>query len=414
MITTKRIEFEKIDYSQLIKPTEKPDEIGENEISDTLPQCEIQFSLEGTNLSGFGPHTAAVVRDDNGYLHQGMGGWPETEISFTVTEDDLPRVNAWFNDDYRGVTLPESGTLQKNRAAAVHGALTAYIEAASASNLFTAPFRIGWRYRMKDGSVGTFHDCGLLAAFVTAPRLPLISYSISGKSLFTRAQIRNVPARLFFRVVLHDTVSFDKIAEKADSIEVFATRQTAQYSSSATVAGIRSIVIDETPKRCWHYDRYDEADIILRTTDNDDFRLLSSISFDEIDKNGNFIPVPIAAGTLMEFSSLPRHDGNHENLPSAPAGSTIVIATGPLNLGYPDIDKRLRSLAVRGVFQRDKIKLRLFASRHRENWHKIAETTSPFIFGMRGVKWRWYKVEIECPMRENDFLEALTFTFRHP
>lgn len=408
----KRIELDKIKFSKEVIIPENIDEIEGNNTQILLPDCCIEFKLEGENLNGFGPQYAAAVTDQNGSLHPHMGGWPESEISFSVTEEDLPRVNAWFTDDYRGVNYPESSLLQKNRKSAVHSALAAYFLAAQASNLFTSPFRIGWRYRLKDGNVGHLHDCGLISTFISAPHLPVMRYSIAEKTLYTRAQIRNVPAKLKFRFALPDDSTAMEIMRNAESIEIFATNPVSLYSTSDGVSGIRTIIIDGEPKRCWHYTSYGEADIILKANQDESFRRICTISADEIEGNQDFTTIPMSAGTLAEFSKLPAaKDSDSSSSPSAPAGNRLIVRTEPLHLDYPDKCKSIRSIALRGVFPRDKVKMKIYGSIHREDWHLVADSVGPFISGLHGMRWRWLKAEIESPVREGDFFEALSFTF---
>lgn len=338
-----------------------------------------------------------------------MGGWPETEISFAVTEEDLPRVEAWFTDNYHGVTVPESATLQKNRTTAIRTLLSNYFSSAAVANRFTSPFRLGWRYKYKDGSTGAFHDCGVMSVFATAPRLPITRYSISGKTLFTDVQIRNVPAKLRYKFTITDENELEEVIKNVDSIEIFATKPVALYDASTDVAGVRSIVIDDVPKRCWHYTSYEESEVELLAGQDDNFRRIGVIPSDEIGKNREFIDLPMSAGTLTGFSKLPAYTESGPANPSTPPGSRLLITASPLHLGYPDDDKRLRSVYLRGVFARDKVRIKIYGSHHREQWHLIAETTGPMISGLLGMRWRWFMIEVESPMRDGDFFEALTF-----
>lgn len=405
----KRLEFEDLKFSKRIIIPENTDEIGENESGNAADAVSLEFNSDGRDLGGYSPQYAAAVTGPDGSTHPGMGGWPETEISFAVTEEDLPRVNAWFTDDYRGVTSPESTTLQKNRTSAIRSVLSNYFSSASVANRFTSPFRLGWRYRYKDGSSGAFHDCGVMSVFATAPRLPITRYSISGKTLYTALQIRNIPARLRYRVVVSDETALAEITKNVDFIEVFATKPVPLYDPSTDVAGVRSIVIDGEPKRCWYYTSYDESEVILRAKQDNDFRRIGVISADEIGKNRDYTDLPMSAGTLTGFSRLPGYEESGTQIPSAPPGSKFLITTSPLHLGYPDSDKRLHSVYLRGVFPRDKVRMRIYGSHHREQWHLIAETTGPMISGLLGMRWRWFLIEIESPVREGDFFEALTF-----
>ena len=406
----KRIEFSKVRiYQQELRP-ENTDENGDknDEEGKDFSECEIKFEIKGENLNGHGPQIAATVTDENGESHPAMGGWPEVEVAFTVSESDIPRVNAWFDDNYQGVTEPESALLQKNRTAAVLNALKSYFNSAVSSNLFTSPFRIGWHYRFTDGSLSTFHDSGILACFHSAPRLLIVRRQLSDKHLHTRAQVRNIPGRLHYQ--LQPASDFKEIRDRLKAIEIYITKPVELYPPNGEVAGIRSVTIDGSPHRCWHYDRYSESDVALRVSQDTDFRRIGSISINEIGDNNNYIAVPIAAGALADFSKLPKPDSTTGGNPSM-AGKTIRILTEPLHLDYKEDEKSVRAVTLRGVFQRDKVKFRLYASQHRENRHLIASVTGPYIRGIYGNRWRWFEIEIEAQMREGDFFEAATFEF---
>lgn len=405
----KRIELEKIKFTRSVRLPENNDENGEKDPAEENKSNAFEFTLEGETLDNHGPQTAAVVTDETGRKHPAMGGWPETEITFSVTEEDLPRVNAWFTDDYHNVSVPESATLQKNRASALHNALKSYFSTAAASNLFTSPFRLGWRFVYRDGSIGNLNDAGILYTFSTAPQLPLTSASISGKNLYTRAQVRNVPSRLKLRLNPDSEITLDQIKETVERIEIYTTEQTPLYDSNAEVAGIRTITIDGTPKRCWYYTRYDSVTVLNTTRTASDFRLISTIFSDEIGNFSEFSNVPIAIGAFSGFSKLPKPDSTSGTEPAIPAGSIITIITEPLHLDQPDADKSLRSVAVRGVFPRDKIRTRIFGSQHREEWHLIADVSGPFVSGIHGARFRWFRIEIEYPQRDGDFVDAISF-----
>lgn len=416
MKVRKRIELEKIKTFKNEIQIENSDENegnldnndGNPDITTETPDCGVEFMLEGETLAGHGPQSAATIIDENGKLHSNMGGWPEVEVAFTVAESDIARVNAWFDDNYHGVSAPESALLQKNRTAAVHNALKTYFSAAHSSNLFTSPFRIGWRYRYSDNSLSEMHDCGSLDCFHTAPRLPVTTHQLTDKYLHTRAQIRNVPARLNYR--FKSSPDFSGIRNKISAVEVYITKQASLYAPEAEVTGIRSITIDGSPRRCWHYERYAENDIGLLISQDNDFRRIAVIAIDEIEENDEFSPLPIAPGALTDFSKLPKPDSTTSEEPSM-TGKKIKLLTEPLHLDYPEDEKSVRCVTLRGVFQRETVKLRLYASQHRENRHLIASTTGPYLYGIYGSKWRWFEIEIEATMREGDFFEAVTFEF---
>lgn len=405
----KRIELGKIKTFKNELTLGTPGENGENpDITPETTDCGIEFMLEGETLAGHGPQSPAIITDENGKIHSHMGGWSEVEIAFTVAESDIPRVNAWFDDNYQGVTTPESAVLQKNRTSAVHNALKTYFNAAHSSNLFTSPFKIGWRYRLTDNSLSELHDCGVLDCFHTAPRLPVTTHQLIDKYLYTSAQVRNVPARLHYR--FKSSPEFPALRSKIAAIEIYATKQAALYDSEAEVAGIRTITIDDTPRRCWHYERYAENDVRLLISQDNDFRRIATIPIDEIEDNDEFYPLPIASGTLTDFSKLPKPDSSTSQEPSM-TGKRIKILTEPLHLDYPEDEKSVRCVTLRGIFQRETVKLRLYASQHRENRQLIASAIGPYIRGIYGTRWRWFEIEIEATMREGDFFEAVTFEF---
>lgn len=405
----KRIELGKIKTFKNELTLETPDENGENpDITPETPDCGIEFMLEGETLAGHGPQSPAIITDENGKIHRNMGGWSEVEVAFTVAESDIPRVNAWFDDNYQGVSTPESAVLQKNRTSAVHNALKTYFNAAHSSNLFTSPFKIGWRYRLTDNSLSELHDCGVLDCFHTAPRLPVTTHQLTDKYLYTRAQVRNVPARLHYR--FKSSPEFLALRSKIAAIEIYATKQAALYDAEAEVAGIRTITIDDTPRRCWHYERYAENDVRLLISQDNDFRRIATIPIDEIEDNDEFYPLPIASGTLTDFSKLPKPDSSTSQEPSM-TGKRIKILTEPLHLDYPEDEKSVRCVTLRGIFQRETVKLRLYASQHRENRQLIASAIGPYIRGIYGTRWRWFEIEIEATVREGDFFEAVTFEF---
>ena len=113
MRVRKRIELDKIKIFKHEITPENPDGNGNNQNPVQYPAgCGIEFALEGETLAGHGPQSSAIITDENGKIHSHMGGWPEVEVAFSVAESDIPRVNAWFDDNYQGVSTPESAVLQ--------------------------------------------------------------------------------------------------------------------------------------------------------------------------------------------------------------------------------------------------------------------------------------------------------------
>lgn len=412
----KRIEFTDIQTERFELQEENPDENGGNDdvenedSSELLSVCAVDFRLDGENLNGHGAQYAAVVTDETGRTHPAMAGWPEVQVNFSVADGDIPRVLAWFDDDYHGVTASESALLQKNRATAVHSALDTYLSAARSANLFTAPFRVAWCFRFADGSVSQLQHVGVLHTFAGAPKLPVVYNHLDDKYLTTRAQVRNIPARLMIRIA--SLPEPESLAKQPVALEIYATRQTDLFDKNGEVAGIRTATIDGTPRRCWHYDRYADSDVLLAAAADSDFRLLSSLSLDEIDTGDVFLPVPLAAGTLSDFSHLPIFGAGVGETPTEnPVGTRIRIVTAPMHLGYPENEKSMRGVALRGIFDRRNVSMRLYASQHREHWHMSAAVWGPYLRGLHSERRRWFRLEIDYTPRPGDRLDALTSDF---
>lgn len=414
-ILKKRIEFDRIKVFKSKIETNTPNPVPNPDDSGTLPGLSVNFRLLGSPLNGYGPQYAATVTDELGNTHPQMGGWPEMAVGFNVTETDLPRVNAWFDDNYHNITAPESATLIKNRQAAVVNALKSYIASANNANLFTSPLRLGWCMKLTDGTLSPLKDCGISYTFLRAPLLPIISNSLSDKTLHTRCQLRNIPARLHVRISPDDNLA--DFSEIVESIEIFATAQTDTFADSANVAGVRSITVDGYPLRCWQYDRYEDTEVLLKTEESTPFRKIGSIPVADISNYSEFSALEMAAGTLSQFSSRPSYESlaagtsTGSDDPDEDTTGMTRFLTEYLHLDYPENEKSIRGLTVRGVFDRSQIRVRLYGSQHREKRLLLASARSAYIRGLTNLRLRWLQVEIECNMREGDFIEALTFDF---
>lgn len=364
------------------------------------PVCGVEFSM---------------LPDDD---MAGADVWPETEISFAVPENDMPRVKAWFTNDYHGVTLPESPTLRKNMATAVRSALSTFFASATSLNYFTSPVRVGICYRLHDGTLTPMQEITVAAPAFTAPRLPIVNVTIGDKFLYTTCQVRERPARLAMKI--SNAANLGEYEGVIRAIEVYCTAQSPLYDPACEVAGLRDISIDGIRKQCWHYDSYAEAEVRKGVEENTDFRLITSIPFEAVSEYADMTRLTLGAGTLSRFSSLPRPDtskdtaaGEEDGLFDITAGwqPRVHFMTEPLDLSYPEDRKRLRGVILRGVFDRKNVVMRLYGSPHREGWRLLADWKGAGAEGFCGVRYRWFRVEIEAPMRGGDFLEALTFTF---
>lgn len=377
-----------------------------------FPDCGLELQMEGEDLPGFGTPMSVAVTDRHGRRHSGMTGWPGMEISFAVPADDIPRVSAWFTGDYHGVTLPESALLKKNMTGAVTGALENYIANATARNLFTSPFRAGWRYRLFDGSATPLRALELIHPMPGPPELPVHSRTLTEKSLFTTSEVRSIPSRLHFRLTSPDNLS--EYSGIICALEIYATAQVPLRDPNGGVAGIRSHSIDGTPRRCWQYDHYTAEELKAACMADTKFRKIVSIPYPELTASAGIRQVPLSPGTLAGFGKLPLcPDDNREEDTGTDTEGWVpyrAVRTEALHLGNPEAEKRVKGVILRGVFRRDSVKLRLYGSHHREEWKFIAGCSGAEINGLCRVRYRWYRVEIEGEMRRDDFFEALTFT----
>lgn len=403
----KRIPLDSLTLTDLaVSNPSDPENPGENPDIPTLPSLKPSFSFDYDTLPGYGSPLAV------------------TNIDFAFPADDLKRVQAWFSGDFSHVTEPESATLKKNMRSAVLEALDSFISSAVRNNLFTAPFTIGCRYRLFDGSISEAFQPVTIIPVSQSPDIIITGYKIYEKALHTEVSFSRYPGRLLFSVPVPENSSNFK--DIITSVEFLITKPVTLYPSDANVSGIRSITINGTRMRSWHYDSYDEQSLLASAMADNDARVVASIPFEDIvsgkyapfgsspdtgsepGEEGMLYPLPMEAGVLQRFSSLPKKAGS-----TLPGGwrPFLHIATPPLDLGYPENEKSVMELYLRGVFSRPDVVMTLYGSRHREDWKMIARSQGPYIRGLRRAPFRWFKVELSLPMRRDDFLDALTFRF---
>lgn len=373
------------------------------------PDCGLEFALRGTDLDGYGPTYAAVVTDEKGDTHPYMGGYPETTVGFEVEESDLPRVKGWFEGSQPGAASPESEKLKRNRTSAVRLALERYFGAVAAAGLFAAPFRIAWRYRLKGGSYSVMRDGNVMWTYMQAPLLPVRNARIDGNYLATTTELRSIPAKLFYR--FNPNSLSNGLSADISGIEVFITKPVEMYYPDCSVAGVTTHIIDDKRRRCWNYTRYSAGEVRLRAMQDTDFRLISTFMPEEIQVSEEFISLDLPAGALTDFSKLPKPAKGDSSIGTDMAMRCIKVTTEPLHLGYPEEHKSLHGVTLRGVFDRNEVRLRVYASDHREHRRLVAAASGPYVRGLCCARWRWFEVEIKCKMREGDFFEALTFDF---
>ncbi|MDE6409654.1 MAG: hypothetical protein K2K81_05350 [Muribaculaceae bacterium] len=410
---TKRIPFDSIPVFDL-SDSGAPDTPGIDPAIPSLPVISPSFSFMKSSLSGSGTTL------------------PVADIDFSFPAEDQKRVQAWFTGDFSHVTIPESATLKRNMTTAVLSTLNSFINSATNRNLFTSPFRIGCRYRLFDNSCLYINEPLTLLPSEMAPLLIITSYKVYEKSIHTEVSISHSPSILMFAIPSPENAQ--EYRDIITSVEFFITRQSDLYSSDAKVSGIRSISADGIRQRVWHYESYETDALIAQAKAETSFRIISSLPFSEI-ADGLYSepsPLPIEAGALQRLTSLqkityPFSNSTGNGASGGSAGTSgassaptlgipgwrpyLHISTSPLDLGLPEASKSISDLFLRGIFQRDEVTMTLYASYHREHWRMIARSHGPYIRGLRRAPYRWFKVEIQLPMRRDDFLEALTFTY---
>lgn len=337
-------------------------------------------------------------------------------VDFAFPADDYRRVLAWFTGDFSHVTLPESATLKKNMTAAVKDALDSYISAAYAKNLFISPFMIGWRYRLFDGSIVSPDQPMLISPAEDVLRLIINSYNIYEKALHTAVTFSLSPVRLLFS--LPAPANAEAFLDIITDVEFYICRPADIYPDDFSVSGIRSVTVEGVRERVWYYSANDVEGMKASVSADSNYRLIATIPFSEI-ATGQYAspsPLPIEAGALTKFTSLPKLSASSVSASGGFTGTDgwrpyLHVQTPPLDLSLPETAKSVCDLYLRGLFQRDLVKMSLYGSHHRENWRLLARAKGPYIRGLRRTPYRWLRVEIELPMRRNDFLDALTFGF---
>ncbi len=418
----KRILFDKIKITtRELKENESVEDIADitnRNAEILLDRVNFRIKFCGQTLSGYGPAIPSTVTDCTGNTHATMGGWPSKEMNFVVPEDEKPRVNGWITGDYHGVDVPESDKLKKNYQSAVNDLLTGYINTALIHNLFTSPFRLAWCAVFDNGERGKLREITLPYPNIEAPLLPIVSMTLNDDRLYSNVEIRNIPASLEYCIQFPDDVGIESL--RLNRIEVYATEQVPMRDSKSEIFGIRTTIIDGTPTRCWMYDRYSADEIGDSNKIRTNFKQISNIGQEGFNSVDTFQKLPIPSGKLTNFDKAKDYkagfddDTDIEN-PANPTEEErkVYMETEPLSLDHPEMDKHLQSVTLFGIFPRndDRIKFIVYGSHHRENWHKIAVSSIPYIAGLRAVPFRWFKIGVEATLRPGDFLEAATFLF---
>lgn len=339
---------------------------------------------------------------------------PVTDVTVTVPDGDIPVVEAWVGTGVATAT-PPSDILLKRITSAVMGAINRYFTDAARAGLFTRPLRVACALRLKDGKYAAVGTPRLLTPADRAPLVVIRELQFGGTTLRTHVELMNTPQTL-----TADIPAFEVAAELAANIthlDIIATRQCDVLAGDESVEGIRSYALYGESVRIWHYRRL-EADVVAEAAENDrSFRVIASVPIAEATPGKTGIRLPLGRKNLDDWESFPKADidsagGKDPDQPDEPEvpHTHVMLATGPLDLGLPEREKRVRGVTLRGIFERgaDDIDMRLYASHHRERWHRLATSRGPHIRFLRAVRCRWLRVEAR--LRREAKVDALTFS----
>lgn len=366
---------------------------------------------------------------------------PVAKISFTFPADDAPRVRAWFSDDYSGVSRLPSTTLQRNLTSALHDALDTYIETCSFAGLFTAPFTVGFAWRLSSGK----HRIALAPAFISAespynesPIVAVRDHTVVEQGASTYNEIYNSPSRLEATFDTTPTPPSDAVA-----LDVIATRLPALYDSSRQATDISTVAIGESRLKAFNYPRYTSSQLRILAEGETDTRVIASYPADGLPATGIATTVPVADGALVNWKTLPSFTSENgsgggtgsgsegpdifkpeypEEGPLAdviPEEGDVEVETEAMDLGYPEQLKWMRGIALRGIFANEGVKLRLYGAHHLEKdstgaeggWHLVAESKGSVLRRLRAVRYRLWKVGLSLHLNKGDRLEAVAFDF---
>lgn len=342
---------------------------------------------------------------------------PVTPVNVSVPDGDTATVAGWFGNATGGTA---SETLVKRMTTAVTGAMNAYFKAAAREALFTRPFRLGYALRLDDGTHAAAVAPRLVFPATTAPLMIVREPRMSGNTLQTLTEIVNNPMEL--SVSMPRFVMPAMISERATHLDFYTTRQCDVLTGDEQVTAIRTSQYFGENVNVWSYRRMSEDLVREAALADVAFRVIGSVPVAEAAKGLSGLTLPVELKNLSDWDNYPALGADDAPDPETPERpyTHFTLVTAPLDLGLPEEHKRVRGLSVRGVFPRCygmtaaqkresdmSIKVALYGSHHRERWRLLARAAGPHIRLLRGVRYRWLRVEITAP-RDSQF-DALTF-----
>ncbi len=342
-----------------------------------------------------------------------LSGYPRTVVQFNVSDSDMPRVAGWFTGNYENVLQPPSDNLIRNLSDAVESALLSYFSAANAVGLFTSPFRIGWAFRHSDGRCVMTQPMSLIRINPSSPLMSIDSHTFLNGAVRSVTDIINKPYRLRFLISGNVPVSEDII-----HIDIVGSQQVSLVPANLKATGT---YIDSRDGRRYHSYRYnglDETEVIGSAGLQNDLRVIASIPVSDLGSSDE-LDVPLIQGALSNWKLLEKFsassgaasgtDPAEPNDPAVQWEPYIDKITDPLDLGTPECRKWLWRAVLRGCYDRSSLRLRVYASRHRQSWRLIAVGKRGWASALTHLGYRWFKVRVTGAMRRGDFIDAVTF-----
>lgn len=349
-----------------------------------------------------------------------VSGYPRGTVRFRYPKTDRERVMAWMTGDFGNVSEPASDTLLKNVTAAVQGLLKQYITAANGHNLFTSPFKVGWALRTKDGTREMTQPLTLMQINPCSPVLPIADFSVGEEEARTLNDIINNPCGL-------QITASSLPADWGDvtHIDIVATPQASLLPEDMQVTGVTTVMVGDKRRRAYHYNRLDDTEVLGTASIQNDLRIIASIPVADI-ADGQPLAVQLIPGALSNWKLLDKFstggtgsgtgggdddDNKDDNTDNKEDKWEPYIdkETDPLDLGDPERRKWVYMVALRGCFDRKSIRIRVYASRHRQRWRLIADGRRGWVSAATHQGFRWFKVRVTGSMNRGDYVDAVSF-----
>lgn len=342
-----------------------------------------------------------------------LSGYPRTVVQFNVSDSDMPRVAGWFTGNYENVLQPPSDNLIRNLSDAVESALLSYFSAANAVGLFTSTFRIGWAYRYSDGHRVMTQPMQLMRINTSSPLLSIDSHTFLTGTVRSVTDIINMPYRLRFRVSGNVPAS-----EDITHIDIVGSPQVSLVPANLKATGTYIASRDGKRYHSYRYNGLDETEVIGSAGLQNDLRVIASIPVADLNSSDE-LDVPLIQGALSNWKLLEKFsassgaasgtDPAEPNDPAVQWEPYIDKITDPLDLGAPECRKWLWRVVLRGCYDRSSLRLRVYASRHRQSWRLIADGKRGWASALTHLGYRWFQVRVTGAMRLGDFVDVVTF-----